>query len=494
MKILFKMKATKYLLLILISFAFACTNDDLSNQESEDFQAFLRFNFLVNANNVPLEYPQVTASRIPLSTYDNTSLKTLKIPVALSAKSYESTVTAGYSLQTGLPEGSYSVSPERLSFTASQPTDTLYLSFNERWAAEESLVFELTDVSDAAIHLGSLNDTFPNKSFEVKLGEVTTTYRLNTSRIDLTGQIGEQVSFRVEFPSGYIDSEIDDASLFRSLDGFDYILERSEVTSEYIEYTITLNESLENDDANFQSILSLAELEDYQLSGNSNLLVIKPIKADRDLATNPASHFYDTSNPYFLARGENWIDHDNDGVCTWRAWTAFAVPVKVDANDPNAILGSDNGTPDPSDDIYYDAFKIGFVSPLAGRTTNPFNLQRWFDNESTNADVSPGFNITAAIEFFPEDGTNKTQGTVTIIPQFLAISSRDDKFYEFAISGSGTYRKVNDGLWEIKVALRVNNDELYGGTVTSEYYIYSDRGYEDPADLPGNNCVNEIAL
>ena len=488
------MKAINYLYFTLLCFSLSCTNDDVSNQEPKEFTPFLRFNFLVNSNNEPLVYPQVVANRLPLSTYDNTSLKTLKIPVALSSQNYAETVSAQYSLQTGLPQTAYTVTPERLTFTASQPTDTIYLSFNERWGSQESLVFELTEVSDPAIQLGNLNDAYPNKRLEIKLGEVTTTYRLNTSRIDLTGQLGEEVNFRVEFPSGFIASEIDDNSLFSFLDGFDYTLERSEIANDFIEYTVTLNESLANDDVNFQSIVSLAALENYQLSGNSNLLLIKPIKAERDLATNPASNFYDTSNPFYLARGENWIDHDNDGECTWRSWTAFAVPVVVSANNPNAVLGSDNDTPDPADDIYYDAFKIGFVAPLAGRTTNPFNLQRWFDNEATNADVSPGFNIEAAIEFFPEDGTSTTQGTVAVIPQFLAISSRDDKLYEFAISGSGTYRQVTDDLWEIKLELRVKNDELYGGTVTSEYYIYSDRGYEDPANLPGNSCVNEKTL
>lgn len=488
------MKAINYLYFTLLCFSLSCTNDDVSNQEPKEFTPFLRFNFLVNSNNEPLVYPQVVANRLPLSTYDNTSLKTLKIPVALSSQNYAETVSAQYSLQTGLPQAAYTVTPERLTFTASQPTDTIYLSFNERWGSQESLVFELTEVSDPAIQLGNLNDEFPNKRLEIKLGEVTTTYRLSTSRIDLTGQLGEEVTFRVEFPSGFIASEIDDDSLFSFLDGFDYTLERSEIAIDFIEYTVTLNESLANDDVNFQSIVSLAALENYQLSGNSNLLLIKPIKAERDLTTNPASNFYDTSNPFYLARGENWIDHDNDGECTWRSWTAFAVPVIVDATNPNAILGSDNGTPDPADDIYYDAYKIGFVSPLDGRTTNPFNFARWFDNEATNADVSPGLNIEAAIEFFPEDGTSTTQGTVAVIPQFLAISSRDDKLYEFAISGSGTYRQVTDDLWEIKLELRVKNDKLYGGTVTSEYFIYSDRGYEDPADLPGNSCVNEKTL
>ncbi|MFI8379487.1 hypothetical protein [Leeuwenhoekiella sp. NPDC079379] len=488
------MKATKLLLLLVLGIILACTDDDLSNQENQDFTSFVRFNFLVNSNNEPLEFPEVTGSRLPISRYTNTSLKTVKIPVSMSSRSHEGTVTAAYEIASTLPASAYTAVPEQLTFTAAQPTDTIFVNFNDRWSGSDQLEFTLTSVSDASVQLGNLNTTSPNTTFTLALGDINTSYRFSTSRIELAGTAGETTTFRVEFPAGYIASEIDDASLFQYLNGFDFDLERSKLGVDFIEYTLTLNENLANDDVNFQSIVSLASVTNYQILGNSNLLVIKPIKTNRVLATNPASHFYDTSNPFYLVRGENWMDHDNDGICSWRSWTAFAVPVVVSADDPNAILGSDNGTPETDDDIYYDAFKMGFKSSLPNRTTNPFNLQRWFDNESTNADTSPGFNIETAIEFFPENGTSTTQGTVSVIPQFLAISSRDDKLYEFAISGSGTYRQVNASLWKIKMQLRVTNEELYGGTITSEYFIYSDRGYEDPTDLPGNSCVNEIEL
>ena len=488
------MKATKFIFILVLSIILACTDDDMSNQKNQEFTPFLRFNFLVDANDVPLEYPEVGTRYIPLETYTNTSLKTLKIPVSLSARSIEGTVTADYSVESTLPQTGYSILPEQLSFTATKPTDTIYLSFKERWSSDATLNFKLSGVSDPSIQLGNLNTEFPNTRFQVNLGSVVTTYRFNTSRIELEGVKGEQVSFRVAFPSGYIASEIDDSSLFHALNGFDYTLNRVDAGTDYIEYQLTLNEDLTNADASFQSILSLSELADYQITGTSNLIVVKPIKSARDRAANPAANFYDTSNRFYLVRGENWIDHNNNGECSWRSWTAFSVPVVVAADDPNAILGSDNGTPEPDDDRYYDAFKIGFVSPLAGRTTNPFNLQRWFDNESTDAENSPGFNIETALEFFPENGTSTTQGTVSVIPQFLAVSSKAGKLYEFAISGSGTYRQVSETLWEMKFELRVTNDELYGGTITSAYFIYSDRGYEDPEDLPGNNCVAEKPL
>lgn len=488
------MKATKLLFLLALALILGCTDDDLSNQQNQDLPASLRFNFLVNNNQEPLEYPEVSGSFLPVATYENTSLRTLKIPVVLSASELKETVTATYSVNSDLPDTAYEVQPEELQFTAAQPTDTIEVRFNQRWSIGESLAFNLTGVSDPSIQLGALNDATVGDRFEVTLGAVNTTYQFNTSRIDLTGTLGETVDFRVEFPNGYIEDEIDEAALFSFLNGFDYTLERTEQGTDFIQYSLTISEDLSASDVNFQTIISLQEQAAYSISGNANLLVIKPIQTDRDLATNPASHFYDTSNQYYLVRGENWMDHDNDGVCSWRAWTAFAVPVEVDADHPNAILGSDNATPDPSDDIYYDAYRMGFRSPLAGRTTNPFNLQRWFDNEATDASASPGFNIDAAIEFYPENGTSTTQGSVAVIPQFLTISNRDGELFELAISGSGSYRQVSEDLWEMQLELRVTNDVLYGGTVTSEYYIYSDRGYEDPADLSGNSCVAEITL
>ncbi|MEH6659764.1 hypothetical protein [Leeuwenhoekiella marinoflava] len=488
------MKATKLLFLLALSLILGCTDDELSNQQNQDIPASLRFNFLVNSNDEPLEYPELSGSALPVATYENRSLRTLKIPVVLSARGLDETITATYSVNSGLPDTAYEVQPEELSFTAAQATDTIEVRFNQRWTAGETLDFSLTGVSDPSIQLGALNDATVGDHFEVTLGEVNTTYQLNMSRIDLSGTVGETVDFRVEFPNGYIEDEVDEAAIFSFLNGFEYTLARTGQGSDYISYRLTLNEDLSAADVNFQTIITLQQQPAYNISGNANLLVIKPIQTDRDLATNPASHFYDTSNPFYLVRGENWIDHDNDGACSWRSWTAFAVPVEVAADHPNAILGSDNATPDPADDVYYDAYRIGFSSSLAGRTTNPFNLQRWFANEATDASASPGFNIEAAIEFYPEGGTSTTQGSVAVIPQFLTISNRDGELFELAISGSGSYRQVAETLWEMKFELRVTNDALYGGTVTSEYYIYNDRGYEDPADLPDNSCVEEITL
>ncbi|MBW2960585.1 hypothetical protein [Mesonia aestuariivivens] len=480
------MKVIKFLFLLSIIAILGCSDDDLSNQENQDLTPSLRFNFIVDNNDIPLEYPANIANKKPLDRYENTSLKPLKIPVILSSRSIDKPVTATYSLQTDLPASAYQISTENLQFTAEQPTDTIQVKFLGRWNESQKLKFSITSVSDPSIQIGSLNNQTGGNQFEINLGELITTYQFDINRIELKGTMDEAKNFKVEFPYGYLEEEINDSEIFRFLNGFEYVLQRSEINDDSINYEIILKEIL-NDDVASQSTISLKENDNYTISGKSNIIIDKPIHIDRNTNTNPASHFYDLSNQYYLVRGENWLDHNNNGECSWRSWTAFGVPVAVDANDENAVLND-------YDNNYYNAYKIGFVSPIAGKTTNPFNLKRWFDYESSEEADSPGLNIKTAIEFYPEDGTSLTNGIVSVIPQFLTISNKDDKRYEFAISGTGTYRQIEETLWEIKLSLKVTNEELYEGTVTSEYYIYSERGYEDPEIIPGNQCIEEILL
>lgn len=489
------MKVTKYTLLWigLTLAALSCTDDDLNNQQPGDLTPHVRFNLLVGSNNTPLEYPQKSASLVPVAEYTHQAIKTLKVPVTLSARDLKEDVSVQYGVNTELPEGAVTISPAELHFTPQQPTDTLYLSFPQRWETGATVDLLLTGTSNPEIQLGSLNNSFPGDQLRIALGEISTSIALSTSRIELEGQIGETAEFKVTFPDGYFASEINDQELFSFLNGFDYTLERISQEPAAITYRITLSENIALDDVYYQSEISLKETALYKLGGISRLLLVKPVRTDRDVMTNPAAHFYNLADPYYRTYGENWLDHDADGICDWRAFNAFTYPVVVDASHPNAVLYSDNGTPDPSDDVYHDAFRIGFNSPLANRTTNSFNLTRWFNGEATTADKSPGLNIPAAIEFFPTSGTSQTEGIVQVIPQYLVISNLAGKSYELAISGSGTYRALENGLYEIKVTLKVTNDELFGGTVSSEYYIYNANTYTDPEPL-STGCVTNMDI
>ena len=183
-----------------------------------------------------------------------------------------------------------------------------------------------------------------------------------------------------------------------------------------------------------------------------------------------------------------------DEVCEWQAFNAFTYPVIVDKDDDNAVLYSDNGTEDDSDDIYHHAFRIGFNSNNIGRTTNSFNLKRWFNNESTNADVSPGFNIPEALEFYPKDGVSETEGTVLVIPQIITVSSKEGVSHNISISGEGTYQEISAGLFEITLEFKATNEEVFGGTQVSYYRIYNNNSYGGNPEPIDYGCVEPVDL
>ena len=159
-------------------------------------------------------------------------------------------------------------------------------------------------------------------------------------------------------------------------------------------------------------------------------------------------------------------------------------------NGPNTFLsaGAKAFNPFINGEIGFNAF----ANPTS--TTNSFNLKRWFNGESISSVNSPGFNIPTAIEFFPENGNSLTNGRALIIPQFLTIAGRNGNSYNIAISGEGTYSEISTGLFEIALELRATNDDLFGGTVTSEYRLYSNNSYTEPDPLTTNNCITETDL
>lgn len=473
---------------------FSCTKDDETS--APKVPAFVRFNFLVNSNNQPLEFPEVTSGLIPKSDFTNTSIKTLKVPVTLTSESLQNTVTVSYSVNTNGDNTLFSLNPaNQVSFQGNQLTDTIYLSFNERWVENQNIVLKLESVSDPSVAIGNLNSKLPNDTFTINLGEINTTFTFPENRIEIIGEAGEEIEFDVNFPNGYISSEIENESIFTFLDGFDYSLTKILENETGITYKIILNEDIQNDDVFYQTLISLNDTENYTSTGNKTLQIVKPIKTEREVSVNTASNFYNLGDPFYRTYGETWNDFNNDGICQWNSYTAFTYPIVVSKDDANAILYNDMGTADPSDDIYHDAFKIGFKTPNAvTTTTNSFNLKRWFNNESTSGLNSPGFDINPALEFFPENGNSTTNGRVLIIPQFITIAGRNGNSYSFAISGEGTYDEISAGVFELKFQLNLTNDEVLGGTVTVDYRLYNTNSYTDPEDLTTTNCVTEYTL
>ncbi|TXE09708.1 hypothetical protein FUA26_09470 [Seonamhaeicola algicola] len=489
-------KKIPFLALILLALVLGCSNDDDTNITENT--TFVRFNFLANSNNEPLVNPLINSGLLPKESFTNNVLKTLKIPVTLSSKTLNETVTVNYSISTNANSNLFSVAPiNQVSFENTQLTDTIYINFNERWENTQNITLKLESASNPSIAIGNLNNTYKNDVFTVNLEAPNTTYTFPKNRIEIAGNAGEEINFKVNFPNGFIPSEVENLNMFEFLNGFDYTLTLNEMAEDrtFINYTITLNESIDNDNVYYQTIVTLQDTELYSTVGNNTLQIVKPIKTNRDVSVNTASNFYNASDQFHRTYGEHWNDSNNDGVCDWQGFFAFTYPVVVDENDENAVLFNDNGTPNTDDDIYHHAFKIGFnatINPTA--TTNAFNFKRWFNGESISSANSPGFNVQDAIEFFPENGNSNTKGNVIITPQFITISSSSGTSYSIAISGEGTYEEIEDGLFEIVFTLNATNDVLFGGTVSSEYRIYNNNSYTDPEPLTNNNCITDYDL
>lgn len=488
------MTRIKILCLLFIAVLFtSCSKDDYKLGTQVD--PHIRFHFLVKSDNTPVEYPTVNGSLVPQSSYVNTSVKTLKVPVALTAYNLKNTITANFSAVSSIGDNqSFTVNPvNELRFNGSKLTDTIAVSFNKRWTTNQSITLKLETISDPEIHIGNLNTEYTNDTFKIDLAPITTNYTFPVNQFVVKGEAGETIDFKVNFPNGFFPSEIEKASIFKFQNGFEYVLTRDDFgdNRSSITYHLTLLKDIQNNDARYESKITLVNSPNYNATGNLTLTVVKPIKSTRDIQAYPASKFTDPTNAFYLTYGEHWFN--NNGNCSWQTFNALTFPIIVAKDHENAILYSDKGTANPNDDVYHDAFKIGFNVASGTNTVNSFGLKRWFSNESNSAAISPGFNITSALEFFPANGNSKTQGTVLVIPQDITIGSSATNTYQIAISGEGTYKEISNGLFEISFELKLTNDKLFGGTVSTQYRMYNNRTYTKPAAL-SIPCPKEVTL
>lgn len=491
------MKAIKNTLIILcLSVVYACSDNDLDKTFDASDQSFVRFFLLVNNNNSVLEYPEISGGLIPVSEYTKSDFRTLKIPVALTTDPLNAEVTVNYeSLTTGL-NGVTLEPANTLTFTPTKLVDTISISFSERWdeSINPQLKLKLISASDPNINIGMPNTNAQNDELTINFGTLNFLYRFSSpNQQEIIGTAGETVDFSVEFSNGYIASELDGLDLFTEvLSNFNYTIEQQPLTnSTKVDYRLTVNENIQIDEIELKTIFTLNDLDGYVVNGSTNYTIRKPIVTVRDNTVYTANNFYNLNDAFYRTYGEHWFDSNEDGICAWQSYSTFTFPVVVSADHPNAVLFDDLGTPDPSDDIYHHAFRIGFKSPNSVATTNPFNLKRWFNNEASNQSSSPGFEIAEALEFFPTDGTSTTDGFVQVIEQDLLISSSAGTQHIFSISGGGSYSEISPGLFEIELELNVTNNEVFGGTRTNIYKIYNSNSYPDPADL---NEICNIAV
>lgn len=480
---------------VAIVLFYSCSKDDYKLDKSVD--PFVRFNFITSSTGVPLEFPSVNTGRIPESSYENKSIKTLKVPVTLTSTTLKNPVKVNFSSLISGETDSFKIEPvNELVFEGNKLTDTIFVSFDKRWQNKQNIKLKLDNVSDPLVHIGNLNTEATNDVFTINLGEINTTYTFPVNEFTIKGEIGETIDFKVNFPNGFIPSEIENMEIFSSINGFDYSLTHNDFgdNRSSINYHLTLLEDIQNDDVRYESFITLNTTENYTTTGNSILQITKPTKVPRDIQANPAANFYNLSDPLYRTYGANWFERN--GTCAWFPFNAFTFPVVTAKNNPDAVQYSGQNTTETSDDVYHDAFKIGFNTTVANSTTNSFGLKNWFTNESSNGDNSPGLNITSALEFFPDNGNSRTSGNVLVIPKFITIAGTNGNKYNIFISGEGTYKQIDNGFVEISFELKLKNDILFkehGGTVSSQYRIYNKNGF--PTLTPLNtSCLKPFNL
>ena len=459
---------------------------------------FVRFTLMLDNDGLPVDNSMLNPQATIVSEFSNRKKETLAIPVSLTSEPLENEVTVSFSIEiTGNYPGINIAPANQLTFSGSQLTDTIFINFTERWNAENDIQIKLKleSSSDPEIMIGMPNELDAFNELTIDLEELFLRYQFPAGNLfELNGEQGETISFSVLFPDGYFPSEIDPEAILNTVAAeFDYSITSIDAKSDRIDYELTLNETLDNDNFTYTTKFELRSLEGYILSGSNKITIVKPERAFRDVSLNTAAHFYNLDNPFYRNYGENWMYDNGDGICEWQSFNSFTYPVVVDAEDPNAILYDDMGTTDPSDDVYHHAFRIGFNSPNAGRTTNAFNLKRWFENESSDSDGSPGFNIQQALEFYPEGGTSSTTGQVRVIPQEIMISNIKGDSYFIEIEGEGEYEMISDDVYKITFELRATNRELFGGTQKSQYVLFNTDDYPEP-EVIQTDCVAPVDL
>lgn len=494
------MKAIKTIL-YLFSFAslVTCSNDE-SKTFSDSNEAFVRFFLLIDNNGDVLTYPQFNGSLQPVSNYLKDDVLTLKIPVTLSATQINEQVNVEFQteFQGNLNESQFEILPNdlELTFTNGQLVDTIFVKQNNRISNLNSgqLKLELVESSNPNIKIGMPNSGQTNDVITIDFNpSENLIYTFEKSRETIGGNIGEEVEFKILFPNGFLESEIENENLFGVTNAFDvsFVQQPLENNNE-IRYLGTLNENLP-DDNSYDTLLNLLEIQGYNLGATTSFQINKPFQIER--FGNPAINFYDVTDPFYRLRGEYWrVDSDNPGSCEWFPHNVFSVPVIVDATNPNGFQFAGAETPnDTNDDIYHHKFKIGFVGPNSPIGTNPFALRNLLEGESN---VSPGLNLEEALEFFPANGNSNTNGTVSVISQIAVIvRSSDDVSFNVPITGSGTYEIVNteENLWQIDLEVTYDFSAIDGTTRTLPFVLYNQPNQPEPP-LSNVNCFEPLNL
>lgn len=468
------MKIIKIYIALLFIALTACEDDPRPIYNDDVLGEFVRFAVQLDKNNGFVD-GVIEPTHEFVDRYKHGKFSSISIPVAISSSGINSEISVDYTVERFGDFEDFEVSPSQLTFNSEKLYDTIQVDFTSRWdtLVRDSIVLQLTKTSDPALSIGYPFGEFANKTFSILLETIVLPYTIPTpNNFALNGKQGESISFTVEFTNGLIASDLENIEiLLEENSDFKYTLTHDPVKTgdTEVNYTLTILEELDNDLKYYSCEFSLAEIEGYDKFGNTSIKFEKFPTNLADNKLNTARHFYDVAYDAFNRLYTLfYIDRFKTG-CNWYESSQFVVPVSVSRDHPNAVLHEDGN--------YYHAFQIGFKPTNPGRTTNSFGLKSWFDNEYTDEDKSPGFNIKKALEFYPKDGTSATEGTVSVIKQDLLIAARGtENQYTISIAGEGTYhyeansyQTFMDSIFILDMVLEVTHEALLGGTIKMPY-------------------------
>lgn len=477
------MKAIKIIILSL--FVAVVLTNCTENETPVLENSFVRFGLLVNTNGQALEFPQVNQSLIETETFNQVNLRTLKVPIVLSSALRDAPVEVFYEITNSGNYNGFTVSPANsVIIEAGTLTDTVEVSFQSRWnqATDNSIKLRITGTSDPSVQIGFPNEVRKMDELTVVLGDLESTrYFFNQNLYNLTGTLNEELFIPISFSQPITNSTIGDFNFIEtsfeavsSCDGdgaqFDFTLERLPFQdgATTIIYKLKVLEATP-----FASNLKLSltsGLTDYVIFGTNQTNVFKPDFVARQ--GDVAKHFYNTADAFYRTFGKAWYLNPSTNQCDWSDFNAFTKPVAVPQGSE-----FDNGNG-------FHKYRIGFVANTPPIGTNPFDLRRFYSGANV---TSPGYNISQAIEFFPENGNSTTRGTVKVIAQTLTfIRSSNSTAVNVSICGSGNYFfDASNNRWVIYLELNADETQINGNSnVIKPMYIYSNNNnYVDPPAL-----------
>ena len=158
------MKVIKNILLLIIAIQFISCEKEDDKRFTQENQSFVRFFLLVASNNEVLEFPNKDGNLLAATSYAKDNLKTLKIPVAITAAKIDNPVTISFSTSvTGL--SNYTITPvNSLTFTNEKRIDTIYIKVNKNWDLTKNpqIKLTLTESSNTDVIIGIPNENIPN--------------------------------------------------------------------------------------------------------------------------------------------------------------------------------------------------------------------------------------------------------------------------------------------------------------------------------------------